>query len=670
MAVKPPTPPPKDPAYLESLRMFNESAGCSRSQFHLHGGVISSGGVRGRGGGGEEEEEIHGGMGHSKRRGSPRSTTGKSASTSTNGRGRKGFEKMRAVNRALVNKLQSVKQLSLWPSSKHFCWSSIATASDPSPLTSHMHNQFMQHRQQEKQQQQQQKQLDAVEEKQQQQQKQQQTTPGKKDKEKKRRSFFPFFNSKRSRRSDKEPVDVASPPVSKEAVPSHHDDHHPRSHNHNHSSSHLLTAGIAAGTGGSSTAGVQDAGATPSSSSGSSPSKCLPSYEYPQYQEQLSADKSTIPTTTTPAAPIPMSTATSAPTPNSTPSLPTFVTGPEHWYHLALQLESSVLLKHQLQAKRLFTKSAESGFAPAQFKLGICYELGLVHFTTDPSQSFYWYRKAALQGHADAELAISGWYLTGHSQGLGQSDELAYEWAHKAALRGWSKAEYTLGHYHEVGIGVTPDLQVAKQWYLKAASRGNERALLRLLVGHVGLEVDYAHLKDALLALNQGNPYLIHQLAQFHELREYGLVPDEDTAFELYAASAQADYAPAQYKLGACYEFGNLGCPQDPVQAVEWYRRGAENGHVEALLALAGFFLDGSAGHAAPQSDEEAFRYVRMAALRGVPKAEYIAGFFLEYGLGSTRHIEQAKQWYRLACAKGVESAEKRLRVLEREASR
>ncbi|KAG0241032.1 hypothetical protein BGX31_001492 [Mortierella sp. GBA43] len=343
-----------------------------------------------------------------------------------------------------------------------------------------------------------------------------------------------------------------------------------------------------------------------------------------------------------------------------------FRAGPEHLFYLALQLETSPQTEFQIYGKDLFIRSATMGYAPAQFKLGICYELGLTHFPMDPSLSFAWYKRAAMQGHADAELAVSGWYLTGHPQGLLQSEPLAYEWASKAAHRGWSKAEYTLGHYHEVGIGVPQDLDIAKQWYIKAASQGNERALLRLLVGHVGLEVDYSHLKDALLDQNQGNPYLVHQLAQFHELREYGLVPDEDAAFELYAASAQANYAPAQYRLGACYEFGILGAPHDPVLAVHWYRRSAENGHVEALLALAGFYLDGSAGREAEQSDEEAFRFVKMAAQRGVPKAEYITGFFLEYGLGVERNIKEAKQWYHLACAKGVESAERRLMDLDR----
>ncbi|KAG0257301.1 hypothetical protein DFQ27_005207 [Actinomortierella ambigua] len=740
--VKPPVPPPKDPAYLEALRIFHESG--SRSQFHLHGGVIGSGGE-------------HGVVGHSKRRDLTRSTTGKSASNNNNnnikndnattggaggaggrGRGRRGLEKLRSANRAFLDKLQSVKQMSLWPSSKHFCWSSIATASDPSPLTSHMHAQYMQHQLQQQQQQ---------EGRGEEEEKQQQQVPGKKDatektRKQKRRSFFPSLNSKRTRRPEHPHADVDAVAASSPApaatttttttatptppppppppsattttattspsvvAPSHANTHASTNGNNNNitttttttttndnnnntqahspSPSHLLAAGAAAGTGGGgvvTAGGLTEAGATPSSASDS----LLPlsrrslRYEYPQYQEPMQAQTPPPPPpppskSSASALAVTRTTAAAAAASSSLSSpphlLPVLVTGPEHWYHLALQLESSALLTHQLQAKELFTRSAELGFAPAQFKLGICFELELLHCPMDPSQSFHWYRQAALQGHADAELAISGWYLTGHSQGLGQSDALAYEWAHKAALRGWSKAEYTLGHYHEVGIGVAPDLGLAQQWYLKAASRGNERALLRLLVGHVGLEVDYAHLKDALLALNHTNPYLIHQLAHFHEARDYGLVPDDETAFELYVASAQADYAPAQYKLGACYEFGILSTPRDPVQAVEWYRRGAENGHVEALLALAGFFLDGSAGPAAPQSDEDAFRYVRMAALRGAPKAEYIAGFFLEYGLGNARHVEQAKQWYRLACAKGVESAERRLRVLEREAGR
>ncbi|KAF9584701.1 hypothetical protein BGW38_005509 [Lunasporangiospora selenospora] len=297
-----------------------------------------------------------------------------------------------------------------------------------------------------------------------------------------------------------------------------------------------------------------------------------------------------------------------------------FASGPEHQYHLALQLETSPRLDMQLYGKSLFIRAAGSGYAPAQFKLGICYELGLAHFPMDPSRSFAWYKRAALQGHADAELAVSGWYLTGHPQGLIQSEPLAYEWAAKAAQR----------------------------------------------VGHVGLTADYAHLKDALLDQNQDNPYLIHQLAQFHEPREYGLVPDEDAALELYAASAQANYAPAQHKLGTCFEFGYLGCPQDPVQAAHWYGQGAINGHVEAFLALAGFYLDGGAGQAEEQSDEEAFRYVKSAAMRGVPKAEYITGFFLEFGLGVEKNTNEAKRWYTLACAKGFDSAERRLKNLEK----
>jgi TPR repeat protein len=73
-------------------------------------------------------------------------------------------------------------------------------------------------------------------------------------------------------------------------------------------------------------------------------------------------------------------------------------------------------------------------------------------------------------GDHEAQLALSGWYLTGSEGVIQQSDTEAYLWARKAAEHGLAKAEYALGYYTEVGIGVTPNLDEAKRWYYKAAS--------------------------------------------------------------------------------------------------------------------------------------------------------------------------------------------------------
>ncbi|KAG7085753.1 hypothetical protein E1B28_003296 [Marasmius oreades] len=131
-------------------------------------------------------------------------------------------------------------------------------------------------------------------------------------------------------------------------------------------------------------------------------------------------------------------------------------------------------------AKQLFTQAAHLGYTPSQYKLGQCYEYGTVGCNVDPRRSIAWYTKAAEKGDAEAELALSGWYLTGSEGVLKQSDSEAYLWARRAANKGLSKAEYAVGYYAEVGIGVKQDIEFAKRWYMRAAAQGNKRAMNRL----------------------------------------------------------------------------------------------------------------------------------------------------------------------------------------------
>ncbi|TRM59485.1 hypothetical protein BD626DRAFT_508463, partial [Schizophyllum amplum] len=131
-------------------------------------------------------------------------------------------------------------------------------------------------------------------------------------------------------------------------------------------------------------------------------------------------------------------------------------------------------------AKALFTQAAHLGYTQSQYKLGQCYEYGHITCPVDPKRSIAWYTKAAEKGDSEAELALSGWYLTGSEGVLKQSDSEAYLWARRAANKGLSKAEYAVGYYTEVGIGVKQDVEHAKRWYMRAAAQGNKRAMARL----------------------------------------------------------------------------------------------------------------------------------------------------------------------------------------------
>jgi TPR repeat protein len=120
------------------------------------------------------------------------------------------------------------------------------------------------------------------------------------------------------------------------------------------------------------------------------------------------------------------------------------------------------------------------GYPTSQYKLGLSYEYGHLGLMIDPVRSIAWYTKAAEQGEPEGELALSGWYLTGFDTILPRNEFEAYLWARKAADKGLAKAEYAIAYFLEHGIGVQPDLEEARRWYLRAAGQGNSRAIARL----------------------------------------------------------------------------------------------------------------------------------------------------------------------------------------------
>ncbi|KII88858.1 hypothetical protein PLICRDRAFT_175118 [Plicaturopsis crispa FD-325 SS-3] len=156
---------------------------------------------------------------------------------------------------------------------------------------------------------------------------------------------------------------------------------------------------------------------------------------------------------------------------------------PHALHELALLHEmpnSQLVVYDPAYARNLYTQAAHLGYTASQYKLGQCFEYGSLTCPVDPRRSIAWYTKAAEKGNPEAELALSGWYLTGSEGVLKQSDSEAYLWARRAANKGSSKAEYAVGYYAEVGIGIKQDVEFAKRWYMRAAAQGNKRAMNRL----------------------------------------------------------------------------------------------------------------------------------------------------------------------------------------------
>lgn len=131
-------------------------------------------------------------------------------------------------------------------------------------------------------------------------------------------------------------------------------------------------------------------------------------------------------------------------------------------------------------AKVNIEKAAYLGFSKAQLKMGSAYELAELGCSFDPALSLHYNALAARQGEAEAEMAISKWFLCGHDGLFEKNEELAFTYAQRAAVNGLGTAQFAMGYFYEVGIYVTSDMQSAREWYQKAKTNGNPDADTRI----------------------------------------------------------------------------------------------------------------------------------------------------------------------------------------------
>ena len=113
-------------------------------------------------------------------------------------------------------------------------------------------------------------------------------------------------------------------------------------------------------------------------------------------------------------------------------------------------------------------------------------------------------------------------------------------------------------------------------------------------------------------------------------------------------ALAEAGATEAQYIFGVMYDTG-LGVPQDPAEAVRWYRLAAEQGHASAQNNLG---IAYGTGEGVPQDPAEAVRWYRLAAEQGHAKAQYNLGVKYDTGEGVPQDDIEAHMWLNLAASR------------------
>jgi len=247
---------------------------------------------------------------------------------------------------------------------------------------------------------------------------------------------------------------------------------------------------------------------------------------------------------------------------------------------------SSGTLRNDQKACQWFRKAAEQGHADAQFALGIMYTYDGKNVTKDDKAGFKFFLQAAYQGHVYAGFHVACAYRAG--QGVDKNESAAFEWYQKAAEKGYPDAQYIVACAYSVGQGIEQDKKKACELYQKSAAQGNGDGKTRLE------EMAKQGIADAQYAL--GVMYANGQ----------GVQQDSKEACEWYRKAALQGVAFAQNQLGWMYEHGQGVVLQDKKQACEWYQKSAAQGNVDGKTRLEEMAKQGIAdaaeqGHAAAQ---------------------------------------------------------------------
>lgn len=369
----------------------------------------------------------------------------------------------------------------------------------------------------------------------------------------------------------------------------------------------------------------------------------------------------------------------------------------------------------------IIEKLAEKNNVLAQYYLGWCYRNGK-GTNQDFDKTFYWYKKAAEQGHPRAQFEVGyryhsigkykdaiKWYKKAGENGEGiafynihliyvyqgkdtdDNKNLIFYWCKKAAEANCRHAYYNLADYYYHGKIVKKDYKEAIYWYTKAAYGENANAQLKLGLCYKygrGTDINYDKAKYWFTKAFDNGCYAarkhLNDLYKKTALdnKEY-LKPIKVNTLEKYKQKQFEGYVDIEYPLELEEEvinyikfankdlndnlFCEYGCLilDDKIETLNGYVFGAyvmyklaKKNNAKAQYRFGLCYYKGQGGK---QNYEKTIKWFEKSAKQGYPKAQYYLGKCCYDGTGVNRDINQAFYWYKEAAKNGNEDAKKAL---------
>jgi uncharacterized protein len=298
------------------------------------------------------------------------------------------------------------------------------------------------------------------------------------------------------------------------------------------------------------------------------------------------------------------------------------------------------------QARRWYQKAVDLGNSHAYSNMAWLAIYGNGE-PQDMQKGMRMMERAANAGNSYAQASLGWIYREGYG-GISKNLKVAFDWYMKAAAQSYANAEASVGYLYREGLGVERDYEKSLEFYRKAAQKGDVNAMGAMgyaLQNGLGADVDFVEARDWYeKASAKDDPYSLSALAWLYREGK-GVEADYDRALELYRRAAEKNDVNAMSSLGYMAQYG-LGMPVNYPEALRWYEMASAQNDAYAFSALGYMYREG----VGVQRDYvKSLDYYRRGADLGDLNSMGSVGYALQNGLGTPVNFEEARTWYEKA---------------------
>ena len=302
--------------------------------------------------------------------------------------------------------------------------------------------------------------------------------------------------------------------------------------------------------------------------------------------------------------------------------------------------------KDGTKAFEWYQKAAEHGDAAAQYMVAGIYCIGnaSIGVERDYKKAAVYFKKAADQNHTLAAFNLAMLYK--QKVLSSESDYIrAYPYFLIAAENGHSDAMFETAEILWNGLNGTKDINAAIGWYEQCASTENRDAQQKLIEIYrfgINRDKDYSSVVR-IVSLKPACDTAANQAAAGEVLRlgGFGITRNYELSYAWYKKAAEQGHVEASYWVAEYLHCGK-GVQKDDSAAVIWYEKAAKEDYLEAILALGFMYQEGFGTDDGRPNYEMAVNYHRRGVSKGSLRACQALGYDYYCGQGVEKNPAKA----------------------------